>query len=270
MRAIDASEFASIAVPDVGAAPMLQWIQVSDLVVDDAYQRPIYGAGRINVRRIAAEFRWSKFAPLVCAPVAGGKFAIIDGQHRATAAALIGIDSVPAQLIIADRIEQAAAFKSINGQVTRMHKLALHAAALAAGDADAAELASIAEAAGVTLLRYPLPIEKMEPGQTQALGAIGEGLRLYGRETVITGLQCIIETTNNRAGMLSGPILRGLFSTLGGNAGWRDGGGGAAGRLRRDRPGGRARGSQADAPAQGHACLADPCRQAGRAAQRGA
>jgi hypothetical protein len=32
-----------------GGAPILQWIKIEDLVVDDDYQRPIYGAGHTNV-----------------------------------------------------------------------------------------------------------------------------------------------------------------------------------------------------------------------------
>lgn len=225
-RAIDASEFtAPTAAPAPGAAPMLQWVKVADLVVDDGYQRPIYGSGKINVRRIAAEFRWSKFAPVIVAPVAGGRFALIDGQHRATAAALNGIESIPAQVIIADTSEQAAAFKSINGQVTRMHKLALHHAAIASGDEAAIELEAVCAIAGVKVLRYPRQADRLEPGETMALGSIGEGLRQYGRETVITALQCVTETENNRAGVLCAATLRALFAVLGADAKLREGGG---------------------------------------------
>jgi hypothetical protein len=225
-RPIDASQFPTPPEDYApGAAPMLQWIKISDLVVDDSYQRPIYGAGKGNVRKIAAEFRWSKFAPVVVAPIEGGKFAIIDGQHRATAAALLGIESVPAQTIIADRAEQAAAFKSINGQVTRMHPLALHHAALAASDSGALEIAAVAGASGVTILRYPKTADSMSAGETMAFGSIRDGLRQFGAETVITGLQCVVETTNNRAGLLAATILRAIFAVLGGNVRWRDGGG---------------------------------------------
>jgi hypothetical protein len=247
---------------------MLQWVAIADLVVDERYQRPIYGAGKINVRKIAAEFRWSKFAPVVVAPVAGGKFALIDGQHRTTAAALLGIDSVPAQVIIADTSEQATAFKAINGQVTRMHALALHHAAKTAGDPAALELDDVAQAAGVEILRYPRTIDRLEPGQTLAMGAIREGLRAYGRETVITALTCITETVNNRPGLLAAQIIRALCAVLGSNAGWRDGGGGVARRLRRDRPGARTGRGQAYAPAKGRLQLGGARRSAeGRTGQ---
>lgn len=203
---------------------MLQWLKIADLVVDDRYQRPIYGAGAKNVRAITAAFQWSKFAPLIVAPVAGGKFAVIDGQHRATAAAVLGFESVPAQVIIADEVEQAAAFKAINGQVTRIHALAVQHAALLAGDEEAGAIRAACEAAGVEILRYPVSVVRMKPGQTLALGAIGEGLRSFSRDTLVTALMCITETENNRPGMLAATIIKALCAVLGGNARWRDSG----------------------------------------------
>ena len=207
-----------------GAAPMLQWLKIDDLVVDDRYQRPIYGAGHKNVRSIAEGFSWSKFAPLIVAPVAGGKFAVIDGQHRATAAALRGLESVPAQVIIADDIEQAAAFKAINGQVTRIHKLAVQHAALLAGDADAAAIKEACDAAGVVILRYPVAVPSLKPGETLALGAITEALRTYGRDALVTALMCVTETSNNKPGVLAATIIKALCAVLASNVRWRDAG----------------------------------------------
>jgi hypothetical protein len=114
---------------------MLQWLKITDLVVDPTYQRPIVGTGRRNVTRIARVFSWSCFAPVVVSPVEGGLSAIIDGQHRTTAAALVGLETVPCQIVIAGREEQAAAFKAINGVTTPISRMALHAAALVAGSA---------------------------------------------------------------------------------------------------------------------------------------
>jgi hypothetical protein len=132
MRPISTEGFEKPKSVSAGAAPMLQWLKITDLVVDPAYQRPIVGKGRQNVDRIARAFAWSCFAPVVVSPVAGGKFAIIDGQHRTTAATLVGFDSVPCQIVIAAKEEQAAAFKAINGTTTPISIMALHAAALVA------------------------------------------------------------------------------------------------------------------------------------------
>jgi hypothetical protein len=87
MRPISTEGFEKPESTSPGAVPMLQWLKIEDLVVDPAYQRPIVGHGRRNVDRIAREFSWSCFAPVVVSPVEGGKFAIIDGQHRTTSAA---------------------------------------------------------------------------------------------------------------------------------------------------------------------------------------
>src|SRR5919107_4150563 len=143
MRPISTEGYETPRGVSAGPAPMLQWISISDLVVDPSYQRPIVGKGRKNVDRIARSFSWSCFAPVVVSPVEGGKFAIIDGQHRTTAAALVGLETVPCQVVIAAREEQAAAFKAINGITTPISAMALHAAALVAGEPWAVQVAEV-------------------------------------------------------------------------------------------------------------------------------
>jgi hypothetical protein len=65
MRPISTEGFEKPKSVSAGAAPMLQWLKIADLVVDPAYQRPIVGNGRRNVDRIARAFSWSCFAPVV-------------------------------------------------------------------------------------------------------------------------------------------------------------------------------------------------------------
>lgn len=197
-----------------GPAPMLQWIRVTDLVVDPTYQRPILVQGRRNIESIARGFRWSCFAPVVVSPVEGGKFAIIDGQHRVTAAALIGIEQVPCQVVIAAPDEQAAAFKAINGETTPMSPLALHAAALMAGEPQAKAIAEVCACAEVEVLRYPVPTAKQAPGQTMAIGALSKCLKHYGALVLTTALQCVTQTENNRSGALSARMIKALCEVL--------------------------------------------------------
>lgn len=214
MRSISTEGFEKPKSISAGAAPMLQWLKIADLMVDPAYQRPIVGNGRRNVDRIAREFSWSCFAPVVVAPVEGGKFAIIDGQHRTTAAALIGFDSVPCQIVIAAREEQAAAFKAINGIITPISRMALHAAALVAREPWAVRLADVCMRAEVELLRYPVPLDKQSAGQTMAVGAIAQCLKRYGEATLITALQCVTQTVNNQPGVLSARLIKALCEVL--------------------------------------------------------
>jgi hypothetical protein len=224
MRCISTEGFDKPKFVAAGPAPMLQWIKITDLVIDPAYQRPIIGNGRKNVDRIARAFSWSCFAPVVVSPVEGGKFAIIDGQHRTTAAALVGHDAVPCQIAIAAPHEQAAAFKAINGVTTPISAMALHAAALAANEPQALEIADVCARAGVELLRYPVPAALQEPGQTMAVGAISKCLNQYGADTLITALQCVTQTENNTPGMLSSRLIKALCEILSDHPEWRDGG----------------------------------------------
>jgi hypothetical protein len=203
---------------------MLQWLNIADLVVDPAYQRPITGKGRRNVNCIARAFSWACFAPVVVSPVEGGKFAIIDGQHRTTAAALVGMEQVPCQVVIADRAEQAAAFKAINGVTTPISRMALQAAAVVAGDSWAVQIADVCKRANVELLRYPVAADKQSPGQTMAIAAIAHCLRRYGPDTLITALQCVTETANNQPGALSASTIKALCEVLHATPKWRDGG----------------------------------------------
>jgi hypothetical protein len=224
MRAISTESFERPKTVAAGAAPMLQWIRIDQMVVDPWYQRPIVGKGRRNVDRIARAFSWSCFAPVVVSPVEGGKFAIIDGQHRTTAAALAGFASVPCQIVVAAREEQARAFKAINGVTTPISRMALHAAAVVAGEPWAEQVTDICTRGGVELLRYPVPIDKQAAGQTMAVGAIAQCLKRYGHDTLITALQCVTQTANNVQGALSARTIKALCHVLHGDPARRDSG----------------------------------------------
>jgi ParB-like nuclease domain len=222
MRPISTEGFEKPASLPAGAAPMLRWMKIEDLVVDPAYQRPIIDKGRLNVDRIAGSFSWPCFAPVVVSPVEGGKFAIIDGQHRTTAAAILGIECVPCQIVIAAKEEQAAAFKAINATTTPISQMALHAAALVANEPSAIQIAHVCACADVELLRYPIAVDKQSPGQTMAAGAIARCLKQYGEATLITALQCVTRTSNNKTGALSARMIKALCAVLHGNPSWLD------------------------------------------------
>ena len=224
MRAIDPGFVKAPKAQGFGVPPMLQWLRIDKLVVDDSYQRPIAGAGKTNVKRIASQFHWSCFAPAIVSPIEGGRFAIVDGQHRITAAAACGFDEVPCQIIVAEPAEQAAAFKAVNGNVTKMGRMAIHAAAVAAGDPTALILDEACRTGGVTLLRYPVEATQQKPGQTHAVAACAKCLAQYGRDTLITALQCVTQTDNNLPGMLTGPLIKALCEVLAGQPAWRDAG----------------------------------------------
>lgn len=193
---------------DVGSAPQLQWIKIADLVVDETYQRSMSLAGRRNVRAIAEGFRWAAFSPVIVSPVVGGQFAIVDGQHRTTAAALCGFESVPCQVVIASANEQAVAFRRINGNTTKIHPMHMFHAAVASGDPEAVAAMDVAKEAGVTILRSPTKISELKPGQTCSFGAIVSGVKTHGRETVLLSLRALRGPGNDVRGLLVAPIIK--------------------------------------------------------------
>lgn len=206
-----------------GPEGRLGWVPLRDLVVDDSYQRPLGARNWAAIRKIGANFSWRKFAALIVSPI-GDKFALIDGQHRAYGAALAGASHAPAWIVVATPQEQAAIFKAVNGDVVQMSALNKYHAALAAGEADHVGAAAAAAIAGVTVLRYPVAVSHIKPGQTLAARALVECYRRYGRNTLITALQCVTETSNNVPGALSARLIVGLCTTIGEVPAWREAG----------------------------------------------
>lgn len=204
----------------VGERPELQWLKIAKLRIDPRYQREIGRRGADNIVAIAPQFKWAKFTPVVVAPIEGGLFAIIDGQHRTTAASLRGFESVPCVIIQVDQADQADAFVAINANVTAMSPLQLHAARLAAGDKAADELTKACREADVTICRYPVPASKMQPGDTLAVGMLQAMLEKYGRDVLVAALCCITKTRRGNPGMIRKAIVQALCAVLEAEPGW--------------------------------------------------
>jgi hypothetical protein len=207
---------------EVGERPELQWVKIVRLRIDPRYQREIGRRGAENILAIAANFKWTKFAPVVVAPIPGSLFAIVDGQHRSTAAALRGFESVPCVIVVADEADQADSFVAINANVTAMSPLQLHAARLAAGSKEATALGEVCAEAGVTICRYPVPANKIKPGETLAVGMLQGALAKYGRDVLVPALCCITQTRRGNPGLIRAQIVEALCSVLGAQPAWRN------------------------------------------------
>jgi len=219
-RPIDITPFAALIQPglspDFGVEPQLMWIDISQLVVDPRYQREISRQGAENVVRIANSFSWQRFGTVLVSRVrdeAGDLWAIIDGQHRVTGAALRGIKTVPCMVIEATPAGQAAAFAAINGLVTKLTPLQIHAARVAAGEEDALDLVALCAEGGVTICRYPVPGEKMVAGETLAVGTLEKLRREVERSVLVLALQCITKTGEN-VGLVRTALVKGLCSVF--------------------------------------------------------
>lgn len=218
-RLIDVASFAALRKllskdRSLGRPPKLEWIKISDLVVDPRYQRDIQGAGRKNITRIAKEFDWSKFAPVIVAPVGGSRYAIVDGQHRVTAAGLCGLELVPCQVIDADRACQAAAYAAINANITQMSPMQVHKAKTAAGDEHAQRLNALCAEAGVKILPYPVQSKDQKAGDIMAVGMLYRMLGKFGPDVLTTALSCITRTRDGNPGWLRSQIVEALCVVL--------------------------------------------------------
>lgn len=221
MRAISIDGFETVQpAADLGPVSQQQWIEIASLVVDPHYQREILGAGRRNIAAIAAGFRWSHFAPVIVAPIEGGRYAIVDGQHRTTAAAIVGIKSVPCLVILAGRDEQARAFKAVNAQTTRMHPTAMFRAAVAAGDAAALAAFEMARAADVSICVRPVSAAEMKARHTLAVKQLQD---MAAQDAACGTLALRLCALNSEDGtnVLRASIIRAVFDCLVDHPEWR-------------------------------------------------
>jgi hypothetical protein len=204
---------APVEARSLGARPELKWIAIDDLYVDMAYQREVLGQGRKNVQAIVHEFDWTYFGPVIVAP-AGEFYAVVDGQHRVTAAKVVGIKEIPCCVVFADATKQAKAFGKLNGQTTQIHPLQLFAAAIAAGDEAALELQALCAQAGVKILRNPRSQKRMKLGETCSITTLRDCLRRHGPETLLRALLVIMSRGGQSRGQLSSTLIGGLCAAL--------------------------------------------------------
>lgn len=186
------------APPDPGplGAGEFHRVAVADLRIDDSYQRPMAKHGVDAVRKIAANFRWERFVPIVVSRRTDGTLVVVDGQHRTHAAAFLGITHVPAWVVGLTASEEAAAFSWINGQVMKVSIYHVYKAALASGEAWAEAARDAVAAAGCELLTYPMSSARREPGRIQCVGLVRDMLAAGRGDTLRLGLAALRVSAN--------------------------------------------------------------------------
>lgn len=180
-------------------SPMLQWIDIAVMVIDDQYQRPINHGGQRTIKAIAANFRWSCFTPVLLAPIEGGLFAVIDGQHRVHAAMLCGIKSVPAMVVPIAASEQAKAFIQVNTARTGVSQFSLLKAGLTAGEDWAIRADKAVKDAGCNLMRFAPNVKYKRPGDVLCVGLVREMVTKGNDRAVTVALTALraLETGGN-------------------------------------------------------------------------
>lgn len=191
-RIIDVSHLPPV-MPADQAAPSLDWIRIADLVIDDRYQRALTPASWHAIQKIAAAFQWAWFSPVLISPIAGGRYAVIDGQHRCHAAALCGFASVPCMVVHIAPSDQARAFAGVNGNVSRITIHQLYRASLVAGEDWAVQCRDVVAAAGCALATANPSAKDRKAGMVYCIGMVrnfvarGHGSALRGGLAAIAG-----------------------------------------------------------------------------------
>lgn len=198
-----------------GKKPELAWLPLARVSTDRKYQRDTSSRRSQNlIQKIAANFRWSRFG-VVLAVKSGQGWHIIDGQHRAEACRAVGITHVPAVVLPHATVAEAAAdFVAINRDRVAVTPLHLHHAQLAAGDPIALAIARVCESAGVEICRYPIPSNKMRPGQTLAVATIARLIALHGDERALRILSDVRRESGGAAGAINAAAIREKARTI--------------------------------------------------------
>ncbi len=191
LRVVDIGSRVPVLV-EPGLLPEMQWIALDRLVIDDRYQRPLGPGSWRSIETIAANFQWSRFAPVLVAPVDDGRFAVIDGQHRVHAARLCGIATVPASVVCIPLEAQAQAFAWVNRQAIRVNHWEVFKAALAAGDDWAVRADAAVSAAGCRLMTRNSASSEKQAGQIYAVAFIRKQIEAGLDWAVIAALTALV------------------------------------------------------------------------------
>ncbi len=190
-RPVSVAHLSPVALRDQ-PAPQIMWVAIAQLVIDERYQRPMAARNWQAVQQIAEAFDWARFSPLLVAPVEGGRYAVIDGQHRAHAAALCGIEAVPASVVLVPAAAQALAFVQVNTRAIKVSPHQVYRAALVAGEAWALASRDAVAAAGCQLMDHQNVLARnKKPGQVYALAVVRDLVARGQARAVTAGLAAL-------------------------------------------------------------------------------
>jgi hypothetical protein len=157
----------------LGAVIDFRWVEPTELLISDAYQRSLSKRSLSLIKRIVSAWDWRKFKPPIVAQTRAG-LEVIDGQHTSIAAASHpDVAKIPVMIVKAEDLEErAAAFIGHNVDRVPITPMQLHHAAVTAGDVDARAVAEVCRDAGVRVLRHPPANGAYAVGDTLAVTAI--------------------------------------------------------------------------------------------------
>jgi hypothetical protein len=181
--------------PMVGNPPSLEWLAVSQLQVDDAYQRATDGhhSRRIIVGMVKC-WDWKLCQPLVVTRRADNSLFVLDGQHRLAGARERGdIPHLPCVVIPAIAPgEEAAAFVKLNTARQKLSQADIFAGMLAAGEPEAVLVDTIMRETGWRMVRSN-NAAVWKPGDLQCAPRLARLVKSSGEAAVRNALAALRE-----------------------------------------------------------------------------
>ncbi|WP_054310003.1 ParB/RepB/Spo0J family partition protein [Mesorhizobium sp. 1M-11] len=190
----------------IGEKPDLEWVRIDRIDVDRNYQRPL--KPRL-VKKILAKFAWRKFGAVVLSRQEGGRYTIVEGQHRWKAASLHpNVTEIPAIVVEhADTADEAGSFLAINRDRQAVTSVEQYWAGLTAGDEWAMAVSRVLQAANCDVVPEP---GHYRPNLTASIGAIDRCLKRYGHGATRRALLVIRAAWPDDSKSLRGTLITAL------------------------------------------------------------
>lgn len=173
--------------------PEFLWVDPQSLLVEEDYQRNLGERSVALIRRIVADWDWTRMKPPIVAAGPDGSLYVIDGQHTAIAAATHGgVRKIPVMCVKADQVsKRARAFLGHNRDRVAVTPTQMHFALLAAGDEIAVAMDAACRKAGAVICRGQP--RDFEIGETIAVASIRDIVELKGPPGGARVLKCLID-----------------------------------------------------------------------------
>jgi hypothetical protein len=205
-------------VSNIGPKPELKWIPLTQLYVDQEYQRSAKSSkSQTNINYMRQNFSWAFCGALVvCYVKAKKQYAIIDGQHRyLVAKSLTGIAELPCLIINdLDVKHQAQSFVVMNTRRVKLHTLGAFHASVAAGVEDAVTLKAILDECKLAIPAYSRLKGDTHPREVQAVGALVSLLGKYSKNQIKWALTIIPEAYGDTKGQMRASLIKGLVEFI--------------------------------------------------------
>lgn len=194
LRPIEALAFPDLEIAPVATdAPCFEWVNPSELLVDETYQRNLSDRSIRLIRKIIENWDWARFkTPIVVNT--DGQLHVIDGQHTAIGAVTRGIEKLPVMIVQAPEAkDRARAFVGHNRDRLTVTPNQIYFAELAAGDDDAVTINNVCERAGVKILKIPPAYGRFKVGETMAISGVRKLVSDHGAMNARQVLQTLVE-----------------------------------------------------------------------------